>query len=423
MVDYDYKYVGGYAMTPANEGIYEFKNDNLVEIRRLMGISQSKMAEELGIPANTLSRWETGATSPDAKALAAIYSKAKEYGVSSIPPFFGVRRASTELKLSSKPTDQSINALFYYQFLQGFLNTRIELTGTELAPIIEVEINNTAPIEPAWPKIVFTGVGISLAETNAEQRSIRHDKIRKRRSEVTANRDDKLVETPWQNDSKRQDLLKTHFNRLDSGDFPDITPDENSHGDALFPGQSVIYEIDITNELLPYLQFKVEGTVSRRHLFHYVETFTMPEHITKPTVIAAFRDFKTIDIYGPLELVIKSMPKFDSGTRLEEVQSFSKMISDSISKNKMNQEEIKKTWARHYYRWFRAQLRAAFIFLDRVNAGLVRMQDAIGSSSPDKIAAEISSIFALKGEATLLDGETKDLMQKHNISGEDIKLT
>ena len=409
-------------MTPANEGMYEFKNDSLVEIRKLMGISQSKMAEELGIPANTLSRWETGATSPDAKALAAIYSKAKEYGVSNIPPFFGVRRASTELKLSSKPPIQSTDTLPSYQLLQGYLNTRIELTGTELAPVIEVEIKNTAPFDPVWPKIVFTGVGLSLAETSAEPRGLRHNNIRKRRGEITAAKDDKMVETPWQHDSKRQDLLKTHYNRLDSSDFPDLTPDENSHGEVLFPGQSVIYEIDVTNELLPYLQFKVEGTVSRRHLYHCVETFTMPEHIIKPSAINAFKDFKTIDIYGPLESVISLVPKFDSSTRLEEVQTFSKAISDSVRKNKTTQEEIQKIWRQHYYRWFRAHLRSVFIYLDRVNAGLAQMQEAIGSNLPDKIAAEISAIFALKGEATRLDSETKDLMQKYNISEEDMKL-
>jgi transcriptional regulator with XRE-family HTH domain len=61
-------------MTPINQGLYEFKKESLIELRKTMGVSQSKMAELLGVPANTLSRWETGATVPDASSLAAIYS-------------------------------------------------------------------------------------------------------------------------------------------------------------------------------------------------------------------------------------------------------------------------------------------------------------------------------------------------------------
>lgn len=75
-------------MTPIKQGKYEFKKDSLTNIRKKMGLSQGKMAELLGVPANTLSRWEIGTTAPDARSLAAVYSVAKEHGIT--PEFFGI---------------------------------------------------------------------------------------------------------------------------------------------------------------------------------------------------------------------------------------------------------------------------------------------------------------------------------------------
>ena len=76
-------------MTPIKQGKYEFKKISLIDVRNQIGINQSKMADLLGIPANTLSRWETGATVPDAKHLAAFYSIAKAHGIT--PAFFETR--------------------------------------------------------------------------------------------------------------------------------------------------------------------------------------------------------------------------------------------------------------------------------------------------------------------------------------------
>ncbi len=76
-------------MTPIKQGKYEFKNQSLIDVRKKMGLSQAKMAELLGVPANTLSRWEIGTTVPDARNLAGFYSLAKEYGIT--PTFFGLR--------------------------------------------------------------------------------------------------------------------------------------------------------------------------------------------------------------------------------------------------------------------------------------------------------------------------------------------
>ena len=73
-------------MAPVEKGSYRFDPRGIVDIRTRLGIAQFEMARLLGVPANTLSRWETGNTTPDAHSLAAIYSFAQERGLN--PTFF-----------------------------------------------------------------------------------------------------------------------------------------------------------------------------------------------------------------------------------------------------------------------------------------------------------------------------------------------
>ena len=73
-------------MAPVEKGSYRFDPKGLVDIRNRLGIAQFEMALLLGVPPNTLSRWETGKATPDAHSLAAIYSFARERGLN--PSFF-----------------------------------------------------------------------------------------------------------------------------------------------------------------------------------------------------------------------------------------------------------------------------------------------------------------------------------------------
>lgn len=66
---------------------YVFRKEGLLEVRKRLGLSLSQMANRLQVPKNTLWRWETGATAPDANRLATIYSLAMENDF--MPTFFG----------------------------------------------------------------------------------------------------------------------------------------------------------------------------------------------------------------------------------------------------------------------------------------------------------------------------------------------
>ena len=69
-------------MAPVKPGHFKFDPGSIAQVRNRLGLSQKKLAARLGVPANTLSRWETGATTPDADSLAAIYSVAAKQGLS-----------------------------------------------------------------------------------------------------------------------------------------------------------------------------------------------------------------------------------------------------------------------------------------------------------------------------------------------------
>ena len=85
-------------MAPIRPDQYQFVfNPTILEsLRRQLGLTQSGLADRLFLPVNTVSRWETGAATPDAKALAAIYSIAHERGVT--PQFFERRASLTEIR-------------------------------------------------------------------------------------------------------------------------------------------------------------------------------------------------------------------------------------------------------------------------------------------------------------------------------------
>lgn len=73
---------------------YAFRPESIEVLRKQLGLTQAELSDELDVPVNTVSRWETGATTPDAKALAALYSVAKGHSVN--PQFFQRRVEVTQ---------------------------------------------------------------------------------------------------------------------------------------------------------------------------------------------------------------------------------------------------------------------------------------------------------------------------------------
>ena len=83
-------------MAPVKPGAYLFRRESITELRQRLGLSQARMAERLGVPKNTVSRWETGETTPDAQSLAAIYSLGMEVGI--VATFFAPIRQKAPVR-------------------------------------------------------------------------------------------------------------------------------------------------------------------------------------------------------------------------------------------------------------------------------------------------------------------------------------
>lgn len=184
--------------------------------------------------------------------------------------------------MSSKK-DLSEFALF--ESLQKYLTTRIEtsrgvtnISEEERGPLrprqsryktvqydcydIEVTVSNTAPTEPEFPAIVFMGLALFVNFKNNEEEILerwRHTNLPKVDSKYA----------PRIKPAKNQP--RNYFPRGSKEYFPVITEDERSHGYYLLPGQYIVYEMNVLlDECLDLTDMKlwVEGTMSRRHLYH-----------------------------------------------------------------------------------------------------------------------------------------------------------
>jgi hypothetical protein len=126
---------------------------------------------------------------------------------------------------------------------------------------IQVEISNIAPIEEKFPMIVFVGVGLGVQFPETMP-----NLIKKTENELNFVVD--LSNAPQESPSANMEI-----NRVDSLEFETITIDEQDQGYVLFPGRSIRYKFNLTYKECPDIkQVKLftEGTISMRHLFHYV---------------------------------------------------------------------------------------------------------------------------------------------------------
>jgi hypothetical protein len=161
------------------------------------------------------------------------------------------------------------------QALGNYLKTEIETSigmvqkfvrmgsGREVVekkgPIIKIKVTNTAPVEPKWPLVVFTGVSIAF-----DPKRWNNEIIMKRNTSYKEDFSNAPQVGTWEPLKEKQLFKKAH-----GEDFPVVTSDETRHGFILYPGQSVIFEMSIKSEDMQHI--RVEGNLSRRHLFHYVK--------------------------------------------------------------------------------------------------------------------------------------------------------
>ncbi|MFC2003635.1 hypothetical protein ACFLV4_06830 [Chloroflexota bacterium] len=124
---------------------------------------------------------------------------------------------------------------------------------------IKATVSNTAPTEPDYPMIVFMGVGLKFQLPRPPI------SIQRMKNQSALKID--LTNAPHSNPFPPENTV-----RVDFPDYLPFTPDERKHGYILFPGQSIMYELNLTTKECPdvtQIKLWAEGTISRRHLLHH----------------------------------------------------------------------------------------------------------------------------------------------------------
>ena len=98
----------------------------------------------------------------------------------------------------------------------------------------------------------------------------------------------------------------------------------------------------------------------------------------------------------------------------------SKLDASDLNPHTWNNITLNNVFRKHAISRFRAHVRAAFIYLDNVSAKLTRMKESLASNNSEEIIAGARDLVALQKEAALLNGETEELMNRHNVSDEEI---
>jgi hypothetical protein len=299
--------------------------------------------------------------------------------------------------------------------LQGYFRTELDIGAPEVVPATgrirehesvsaKITVTNTAPESDNWPKIVFVGVGVSI--TSLYGPSVRHP-------EITADRSG-LQTSEGSRDGQRI------YARSSGEAFPEITSDEKRFGDVLFPGQSITYEVKIPSQDIPYTEFHVEGTVSRRHLLHCEHKLTPPDSYTRLPLLSALRAFNEIDLHNELYSATQSMPNLGPHTRLAELQAFATTLSEIIPQIEVTQVALYSLYSEAPNPRTQTHIGAAYQYLTQVASALNRMNEAASSTNSEEIDAAAQALRALSSEAAQINRATEELMLYYQVSDKEV---
>ena len=215
------------------------------------------------------------------------------------------------------------------QSLRGLLKSEMSISDNQEGKVIvTIKVYNDAPVSPDGGDIVFLGVGLRIiigsGEGIQEGSGYWLSRISKSRPSDNTELRRKYNEGTWFGGRERVDS------------FPVVTPDEESHGEVLFPGESVIYEIKTSEAELPYLDIRVEGSISRRHLFHISQTMESLKHWSQPLINETFHAVDKIDFFSPLIAIANEVPTLGPQATFADIDK----LKAEIEKGKAHLETV-----------------------------------------------------------------------------------
>jgi len=265
---------------------------------------------------------------------------------------------------------------------------------------LTILVRNDAPPREDGVQVVFMGVGLNIIDTRdpADTLIISTENIVSSRP------------------SDRQDLHQRYEKGTwFTGDrFIAETENEESFGEILFPGESVLYEIHIPNELLPYAEIKVEGSVSRRHLFHISKTMSGLEQWKKLPLVDIFRDLKDIDIRRPIESAISAMPKFGSKTTLEEIAMFRKVVEEALTQIGLEMQKLNNVWRATSNQEIRDHLKGTIgQYITSLTKSFTSTLEVLSSGNPEQMREATGSLNEQLAVSKEVNQKTKELMARY----------
>jgi hypothetical protein len=317
--------------------------------------------------------------------------------------------------------EETINAV---KTLQEYLTANTEFLPSEKPVMpdepqytkIKITVINSAPKDTSQ-KIVFTGVGLSIAKLGGELSTVAPEQIN---FKLHKNDNTQANTSVTQSERSVQILQKINYVHMNGTDFPDVTKDETRLGEYLFPGESMYYEMDVPNDDLPYYQFRLEGTVSYRHLFHHEVILPIAEAYTRPIVLTALRNFNNLDIHKVLKSILISMPEFGNDTKLSEIRRYIGILSVGDDDVDTLQKSVNDLYRLHKFTVFQAHMQSVYNYLGHIKGAIENLRLAISSSIPETITSEINKLQAMNEEAILIDKQTESLMTRFNLSDADV---
>jgi len=307
----------------------------------------------------------------------------------------------------SKMVDQneSLNTILnHIQNLRNFLKSEVSINQTgEKEVILTIKVYNDASESYDGGNIVFVGVGLRLIDCRGTDKGSNYWSSRIKRTRLS------------DQDTLRRQYGEGNWSSGGEG-FPIVTSDENSHGEVLFPGEFTRYEINISKNELPYLYISVQGTVSRRHLFHISRPIEEIDLLRKPFVVETFRLVNNVDVLSPLIAIANGLPSVCPNTTFADIDS----IKTQVEKGRvhLNQviTELKGTSRSAPSRELREYIAEISKYIQSVEMAFDTTQKVLSSGDMPKIKQAVDE---MKGKLLGIDEVKRkkaDIIARFNIS-------
>lgn len=283
--------------------------------------------------------------------------------------------------------------------LRDFLMSEVSINDTwEEKVIITVNVQNSAPKKNNGGEVVFLGVGLRIID-NSENFVIRGSEYWDQRI--------KFSRLLYHADLHQEFNEGTWF-RSEGSESPilNFTPDEICRGEVLFPGEIIEYRVLLEQADLSYLDIRVEGTISPRHLLHVSRPIYRLKERNKILLNQTFHAVDKTDFFTPLVSLVKDAPRLGPKATLTDINKLRGFIEKGIAQIDELSAKLNEAY----------RLTQHKIMRDYIEKGIRNYLDSIARTF--ETTMEVLST----GDTGTMKQVTEEMVRKVLIETEEIKL-